>query len=80
MLPEAAIDDVLTEAARIQKRERVLIEAAQQPGFDLDAIKAAYQTMFLVANFDELRKDSELAELMVQKLVLQELLQMMKVN
>jgi regulator of RNase E activity RraA len=45
VLPEAAIDDVLTEAARIQKRERVLIEAAQQPGFDLDAIKAAYQTM-----------------------------------
>ncbi|MBL6688604.1 MAG: RraA family protein [Pseudomonadales bacterium] len=45
VIPAATIDDVLTEAARIIKRERVLISAAQQDGFNIESIKAAYREM-----------------------------------
>jgi len=45
VIPAVTIDDVLTEAARIIKRERVLISAAQQDGFNIESIKAAYREM-----------------------------------
>ena len=45
VIPAATIDDVLTEAARIIKRERVLISASQQDGFNIESIKAAYREM-----------------------------------
>ncbi len=45
VIPAATIDDVLIEAARIIKRERVLISAAQQDGFNIESIKAAYREM-----------------------------------
>ena len=45
VIPAATIDDVLTEAARIIKRECVLISAAQQDGFNIESIKAAYREM-----------------------------------
>ena len=45
VVPAAAIDDLLAEAARIMKRERILITAAQTEGFILAAIKAAYRSM-----------------------------------
>jgi len=37
--------DIIAEAERIMKRERILINAAQQPGFGVEQIKAAYRSM-----------------------------------
>ena len=45
VIPESAAEAVVTEAARIAKQERILITAAQQPGFSIKDIEDAYAKM-----------------------------------
>ena len=43
VIPHAMCDQVKAAAALIARRERVIISAAQQPGFDADALRKAQQ-------------------------------------
>ena len=45
VIPVKAAADIVAEAERIGKREKILIDAAKQPGFSVEHIKAAYQSM-----------------------------------
>ncbi len=45
VIPVEDAQNVVEEAKRIMARERILIEAAQQPGFNVDKIKEAQQRM-----------------------------------
>ena len=45
VIPLEDAESVVAEAKRIMARERILIEAAQQPGFSVDKIKEAQQRM-----------------------------------
>ena len=45
VIPESAAEAVVAEAARIAKQERILITAAQQPGFSIKDIEDAYAKM-----------------------------------
>lgn len=45
VIPIDDVDAVIIEAEKIARRERVLIEAAQSEGFNLDAIKSAFKAM-----------------------------------
>jgi len=45
IIPVNVAADIVAEAERIGKREKILIDAAKQPGFSVEHIKAAYQSM-----------------------------------
>ena len=45
VIPESAAEAVVAEAASIAKRERILITAAQEPGFSIRDIEDAYAKM-----------------------------------
>ena len=45
VIPLEDAENVVTEAKRIMARERILIEAAQQPGFSVEKIKQAQRRM-----------------------------------
>lgn len=45
VIPLADAQNVVEEADRIARRERILIDAAQQPGFGIEQIKDAFQRM-----------------------------------
>ena len=45
VIPVNVAADIVAEAERIGKREKILIGAAQQPGFSVEDIKTAYQSM-----------------------------------
>ena len=45
VIPFEDIDAVIEEAGKIARREKLLIEAAQTEGFNLDAIKSAFKAM-----------------------------------
>jgi len=45
VIPLEDAENVVAEAKRIMARERILIEAAQQPGFSVEKIKQAQQRM-----------------------------------
>ncbi|MFZ9130039.1 MAG: RraA family protein [Pseudomonadales bacterium] len=45
VIPEASVEAVIAEAKTIAAREHVLISAAQQPGFSISDIEAAYAKM-----------------------------------
>ena len=41
VIPAAVVDQVAEAADQIARRERIIISAAQQPGFDIDALRKA---------------------------------------
>ena len=45
VIPLESAADVVEEAARIMARERILISAAQQPGFNMEKMKQAWAGM-----------------------------------
>jgi regulator of RNase E activity RraA len=45
VIPLASAADVVEEAKRIMARERVLIDAARQPGFNIEKMQQAWKGM-----------------------------------
>ena len=45
VIPIANAADIITEAEKIMARERIVIEAAQSPGFNMDKLRAAWKGM-----------------------------------